>query len=185
MPSWVVILIIIGAFVVLAATIFSAKISQLRKSKRYERGLKMVSLLIHLPPTTDDIESNGRDKRDVALETISKAQVLYSILASTITKGFKTKIYGQRHFSFEIIAKDGFIRYYAIVPAVLTETVRQAIQSAYPTARIEEKREENIFAPLGKSQRSAKITKLSRWVTSNRKKSPLSATKCAIQPLKP
>jgi len=149
MPSWVVILIIIGAFVILAATIFSAKISHLRKSKRYERGLKMVSLLIHLPPTTDDIESNGRDKRDIALETISKAQVLYSILASTITKGFKTKIYGQRHFSFEIIAKDGFIRYYAIVPAVLTETVRQAIQSAYPTARIEEKREENIFAPRG------------------------------------
>ena len=149
MPSWVVILIIIGAFVVLAATLFSAKIAKLRKSKRYERGLKMVSLLIHLPPPTDDIESSGRDKRDIALEAISKSQVLYSILASTITKGFKTKIYGQRHFSFEIIAKDGFIRYYAIVPAVLTETVKQAIQSAYPTARIEEKREENIFAPRG------------------------------------
>ena len=144
-----VILIIIGAFVVLAATLFSAKIAKLRKSKRYERGLKMVSLLIHLPPPTDDIESSGRDKRDIALEAISKSQVLYSILASTITKGFKTKIYGQRHFSFEIIAKDGFIRYYAIVPAVLTETVKQAIQSAYPTARIEEKREENIFAPRG------------------------------------
>lgn len=109
----------------------------------------MVPLLIHLPPSTDDIESNGRDKRDIALEAISKSQVMYSILASTITKGFKTRLYGQRHFSFEIIAKDGFIRYYAIVPAVLTETVRQAIQSAYPTARIEEKREENIFAPRG------------------------------------
>ena len=149
MPSWVVVLIIVGAFVILAAVLFSAKISQLRKSKRYERGLKMVSLLIHLPPSTDDIDGGGRDKRDIALEAISKSQVLYSILASTITKGFKTKIYGQRHFSFEIIAKDGFIRYYAIVPAVLTETVRQAIQSAYPTARIEEKREENIFAPRG------------------------------------
>ena len=149
MPSWVVILIIIGSIAILAATIFSAQISKLRKSKRYERGLKMVPLLIHLPPPTDDIESNGRDKRDIALEAISKSQVMYSILASTITKGFKTKLYGQRHFSFEIIAKDGFIKYYAIVPAVLTETVRQAIQSAYPTARIEEKREKNIFAPRG------------------------------------
>ena len=150
MAPWVVILIIIGSLVILAATIFSAKISKLRKSKRYERGLKMVPLLIHLPPSTDDIEAGGRDKRDIALEAISKSQVLYSILASTVTKGFKTKLYGQRHFSFEIIAKDEFIRYYAIVPAVLTETVRQAIQSAYPTARIEEKREENIFAPRGK-----------------------------------
>ena len=149
MPSWVVILIIIGSLTILAAIIFSANISKLRKSKRYERGLKMVPLLIHLPPTTDDIDGGGRDKRDITLEAISKSQVMYSILSSTLTKGFKTKIYGQRHFSFEIIAKDGFIKYYAVVPAVLTETVRQAIQSAYPTARIEEKREENIFAPNG------------------------------------
>ena len=149
MSPWVAILIAIGSILIFLAVIFSAQISKLRKSKRYERGLKMVPLLIHLPPSTDDIEGGGRDKRDVALEAISKSQVLYSILASTITKGFKTKLYGQRHFSFEIIAKDGFIRYYAIVPAVLTETVRQAIQSAYPTARIEEKREENIFAPRG------------------------------------
>ncbi|MDO4526721.1 MAG: TraM recognition domain-containing protein [Candidatus Saccharibacteria bacterium] len=149
MPAWVVILIIIGTLVILASIIFSTQISKLRKSKRYERGLKMVPLMIHLPPSTDDIEAGGRDKRDIALEAISKSQVMYSILSSTLTKGFKTKLYGQRHFSFEIIAKDGFIRYYAIVPAVLTETVRQAIQSAYPTARIEEKREENIFSPRG------------------------------------
>ncbi|MBR3324090.1 ATP-binding protein [Candidatus Saccharibacteria bacterium] len=149
MEPWVVALIIIGSLTILFAVVFSTQISRLRKSKRYERGLKMVPLLIHLPPTTDDIEGGGRDKRDIAIEAISKSQVMYSILSSTITKGFKTKLYGQRHFSFEIIAKDGFIKYYAIVPAVLTETVRQAIQSAYPTARIEEKREENIFAPRG------------------------------------
>ncbi len=149
MPLWVVILIIAMSLVILGAVISSTKISKLRKSKRYERGLKMVPLHIGLPPTTDDIEAGGRDKRDIALEAISKSQVMYSILSSTLTKGFKTKLYGQRHFSFEIIAKDGFIHYYAIVPSVLTETVRQAIQSAYPTARITEQREENIFAPRG------------------------------------
>ena len=145
MPVGVVIFIIVTSLLILGATIFSTQISKLRKSKRYERGLKMVPLLIHLPPTTDDIEAGGRDKRDVANEAISKAQVMYSILSSTITKGLKTKIYGQRHFSFEIIAKDGFIKYYAVVPAVLTETVKQAVQSAYPAARLEEKRESNIF----------------------------------------
>ena len=147
MGSWVVIIITVVALIILASIIFASRVSKLRKAKKYERGLKMVSLLIHLPPTTDDIEAGSRDKRDITNEVISKADVMYSILASTITKGFKAKLYGQRHFSFEIIAKDGFIRYYAIVPAVLTETVKQAIQSAYPTARIEEKREENIFAP--------------------------------------
>ncbi|MBQ3292885.1 DUF87 domain-containing protein [Candidatus Saccharibacteria bacterium] len=149
MPAWVVVLIIIASLTIFAAVIFSTQISKLRKSKRYERGLKMVPLLIHLPPPTDDIEGGGRDKRDIATEAISKSQVMYSILSSTVTKGFKVMLYGQRHFSFEIIAKDGFIHYYAIVPAVLTETVKQAIQSAYPTARVEEKREENIFAPRG------------------------------------
>lgn len=145
METWVVALIVVAAIALLLAIIFGTKISKLRKAKRYERGLKMVPLLIHLPPTTEDIEAGNRDDRDVSNEAISKAQVMYSILASTTTKGVKTKLYGERHFSFEIIAKDGLIRYYAIVPAVLTETVRQAIQSAYPTARVEEKREENIF----------------------------------------
>lgn len=150
MESWVVLVIAVLAVILLLGVIFSAHLAKLRKAKKYERGLKMVPLLIHLPPTTDDIEAGGRDKRDIANEAISKAQVMYSILASTITKGFKVKLYGQRHFSFEIIASDGLIKYYAIVPAVLTETVKQAIQSAYPTARIEEKKEPNIFAPEGK-----------------------------------
>lgn len=138
------------AIVVIAAIFGGARLSKLRKAKKYERGLKMVPLLIHLPPSTDDIEASGRDKRDITNEAVSKAQVMYSILASTITKGFKTRLYGQRHFSLEIIAKDGLIRYYAVVPAVLTETVKQAIQSSYPTARIEEKMEENIFEGGGK-----------------------------------
>ena len=143
--TWVVVLIMVVAVILLIAIIFGSKISKLRKAKKYERGLKMVPLLIHLPPTTDDIDTGSRDERDIDNEAISKAQVMYSILSSTITKGIKSKIYGQRHFSFEIIAADGLIRYYAIVPSVLTEIVKQSIQSAYPTARIEEKREENIF----------------------------------------
>src|SRR5688572_9433966 len=71
-----------------------------REQKNYERSLKMVPLLIHLPPPSDDIEGGSRDVRDVTDETISKAQIVYSIIASTLEKGFKSKFYGQRHFSF-------------------------------------------------------------------------------------
>lgn len=144
MDIWVV-FVIIALIALLVSVIVGVRFSKLRKSKRYERGLKMVPLLIHLPPTTDDIDSSTRDERDINNEAISKAQVMYSILASTISKDFKSNVYGQKHFSFEIISKDGLIKYYAIVPAVLTETVKQAIQSSYPTARVEEKREGNIF----------------------------------------
>ena len=97
MEPWVVILIIVGTISIIAGIFGGTYISKLRKAKKYERGLKMVPLLIHLPPTTDDIEAGGRDKRDIANEAISKAQVMYSILSSTVTKGLKTKLYGQRH----------------------------------------------------------------------------------------
>ena len=72
----------------------------LREQKNFERGLKMVPLLIHLPPISSDTEETGRDIRELIDENISKAQVLYSIISSTIKKGFKSKFYGQRHFAF-------------------------------------------------------------------------------------
>jgi len=135
---------VIGLFV------FSQYRKTLREAKNYERGLKMVPLLIHLPPTSDDVESNGRDERDVTEEVLSQAQVMYNIIASTATKGFKSKFYGQRHLSFEIVANSGLVRYYAVVPSVLVDVVRQAIAAAYPSARLEEVTEHNVFSQVGK-----------------------------------
>ena len=149
--TWVVIVVMVIAAILLIAILFGAKISKMRKANKYERSLKMVPLLIHLPPSTDDIDGGGRDKRDIAEEAISKAQVMYSILASTATSGFKSDIYGQRHFSFEIVSSNNLIRYYAVVPSELAETVKQAIQSAYPTARVTEAEESNIFKGGGGS----------------------------------
>jgi hypothetical protein len=121
----------------------------LREQKSYERGLKMVTLLINLPPSSEDIVSNGRDIRDIADENISKAQTIYSILASTFKKDFKSKIYGQRHFSFEIIGSGGFVNFYSSVPTVLVDRVKQAIISAYPTSMLEEVPDNNMFNPSG------------------------------------
>ncbi len=122
----------------------------LREQKNFERGLKMVPLLIHLPPSSEDIEGNGRDVRDVTEENISKAQTLYGIIASTVQKGFKTKFYGQRHFAFEIIGSKGFVHFYAAVPVAMQDVVTQAVISAYPSAQLEEAAEHNIFSPVGK-----------------------------------
>ena len=142
--------VIITIIVVALAIVWRVKIKKSRERKDYERGLKMVPMLIHLPPRTDDIEVGGRDERDVTNEALSEAQVMYGIIASTAVKGFKTRMYGQRHMSFEIVAHEGFIKYYAVVPAVLTETIKQAIAAAYPTARLEEVRDPNFFSEEGK-----------------------------------
>lgn len=122
----------------------------MQEKKNYERSLKLVPLLIHLPPMSEDIEGNGRDTRDIVDENISKAQVIYNIIASTIQKGFKTQIYGQRHFAFEIVGSQGLVYFYAMVPMALLGVVKQAIISAYPTAQTEEVSEHNIFNPVGK-----------------------------------
>jgi len=148
------IFISVFAFVFLGSVIgifgFTQYRRTLREAKNYERGLKMVPLLIHLPPSSDDIENNGRDERDITEEVLSQAQVMYNIIASTATKGFKSKIYGQRHISFEIVANEGLVHYYAVVPSVLVDVIQQAIAAAYPSARLEEVTERNIFSQVGK-----------------------------------
>jgi hypothetical protein len=149
--------VFIGLFLVVALVATAAVVAflmyrrTLREAKNYERGLKMVPILIHLPPASEDVVSESRDKRDLTEEVLSQAQVMYNIISSTATKGFKSKVYGQRHMSFEIIARDGLVYYYAVVPTVLTDVVRQAIAAAYPSARLEEVVEHNVFSAVGKA----------------------------------
>ncbi len=147
---FVILTMLLLATVIVAPIVYARARGRIREQKNYERGLKMVPLLIHLPPPSEDAELGGRDVRDVVDENISKAQVIYNIIASTIQKGFKTRLYGQRHFGFEIIGSKGFVHFYAAVPLALVEVVKQAIVSAYPTARLEEVPEHNIFSPVGK-----------------------------------
>ena len=138
--------IAVGVFVIIYYQ--SRKVS--REQKNFERGLKMVPVLIHLPPPSEDIKAESRDQRDVADEVISQAQTMYNVISATATKGFKSRFYGQRHLSFEIVAHDGYVRYYVVAPVVLLETVKQAVLAAYPTARLEEVEEINLFNQTGK-----------------------------------
>lgn len=143
-------LVVIGLVAGVIGFVVSQYKKTLREAKNYERGLKMVAMYIHIPPSSDDLEGNGRDERDVTEEVLSQAQVLYNIIASTATKGFKSRIYGQRHLSLEIVAHGGLVHYYAVVPTVLIDVVRQAVAAAYPSARLQEVEERNIFNQVGK-----------------------------------
>ncbi|MEX0749157.1 MAG: type IV secretory system conjugative DNA transfer family protein [Candidatus Saccharimonadales bacterium] len=122
----------------------------LRFAKGVERGIKMVPILINLPPSSEDVEVGGRDVRDVIQERISQAEVLFNLIASTATKGFKSKFFGQRHLAFEIVAIDGVIRLYTAVPVALVAVIKQAILTAYPGAQLEEVEDHNIFSATGK-----------------------------------
>lgn len=148
-----VIAVFIVAIVIIGVVVLFWAISirkALRETKNFERGLKMVPMLIHLPPASDDLESGSRDKRDLTDEALSQAQVMYNIISSTATKGFKSKLYGQRAVSFEVVAREGIVHYYVVVPTVMTETIKQAVAAAYPSARLEETTEHNVFSKVGK-----------------------------------
>jgi hypothetical protein len=146
----VTILVIILLVAGVLAFVFLQYRRILREAKNYERGLKMVPMYIHIPPISSDIEGNGRDERDLTEEVLSQAQVMYNIIASTATKGFKSRIYGQRHVSFEIVAHEGLVHYYVVVPVALIDVIQQAVAAAYPSARLEEVSERNIFNPAGR-----------------------------------
>lgn len=148
-------LLITGVLIVIILTIsvvvvFFQYRKLLREAKNYERGLKMVPLLIHLPPSSEDIDKSSRDERDVTEELLSQAQVMYNIISSTATKGFKSAVYGQKHMSFEIVAHGGLVHYYTVVPLVLVDVIRQAVASAYPSATLEEVEGFNLFSQVGK-----------------------------------
>ena len=147
-----IVTIIVGTLLVGSAlfVVYTQYRRVLREAKNYERGLKMVPLYIHIPPISDDIDGGGRDERDLTEEVLSQAQVMYNIIASTATKGFKSKVYGQRHISFEMVAHEGLIHYYVVVPMSLTDVIHQAVAAAYPSARLEEVNERNLFSPAGR-----------------------------------
>ncbi len=145
----IIVICIVLALIVVPIVFWQVR-KTFREQKNFERGLKMVPLFIQLPPSSDDTDSSNRDVRDVVDENVSKAQILYGILSSIFKKGLKNKFYGQRHISLEIVAVKGAVNFYAAVPVVLVDVVKQAVISAYPSARLEEVEEHNVFSPVGK-----------------------------------
>jgi len=144
----VIALVIIAIASIVVVFLLNSYKDTLREAKNYERGLKMIPMRIYLPPEVEDVDTSGRDERDVVEETLSQAQVMYNIIASTAADGFKTKVYGQKHISFEMVLQRGVISYYVVAPTILVSMIRQAVLAAYPSARLEEVAQHNIFSKL-------------------------------------
>ncbi len=117
-----------------------------RHSKSVERSLKLVPLLIKIPPRETPTE--GRDSREAAKENISKAEGVYRLLSGISAK--KSRLYGQRYVGFEIVAIGKQIFFYAAVPASLLEPVKKALSSGYPGVQIEQKEDINFFSKEAK-----------------------------------
>lgn len=117
-----------------------------RRAKDIERSLKMVPLLVKLPP--QEIETGSRDIRDVIKENISKAEGVFNLLSGVATE--KAKFYGKKHISFEIVADGKLINFYIVVPVSILSAVQKALTSGYPGIQIEKTEDINIFSQKSK-----------------------------------
>ncbi|MEI6716553.1 MAG: hypothetical protein WCK87_02390, partial [Candidatus Saccharibacteria bacterium] len=140
----IVMLIIFLAIVATVGYFWYRKIS--RRAKDIERSLKMVPLLLKLPPQETD--EGNRDLRELMKENIAKAEGVFNLLSGVATE--KSNYYGKKHIALEIVAEGKEISFYAVVPATLLSAVQKSLSSGYPEIQIAKAKEVNIFSEKSK-----------------------------------
>ena len=140
----IVLLIIFLAIVATIGYFWYRKIS--RRAKDIERSLKMVPLLLKLPPQETD--EGNRDLRELMKENIAKAEGVFNLLSGVATE--KSNFYGKKHIALEIVADGKNISFYAVVPATLLSAVQKSLSSGYPEIQIAKAEEVNIFSEKSK-----------------------------------
>lgn len=143
---WVFIIFVI-------AGIIAAVISGLRKKHRLEvaSGLKIFQILL----PKEAAEKKGELERSKTLaeiqEDIAVMENLFAAVGSLRPEsGWHATIHGRHDvFSFEIIAKDGAIYFYAATPAEYADYIVEQIYAQYPLAQVAEVADYNIFSAQG------------------------------------
>lgn len=159
--TFMIVVFSLALLVVLVIVLFVVR-RLLRRAKEIERSLKMVPLLVKLPPA-EAAESTMRDNRELIKENIARAEGLFNIAAAigaTKTKGFldymigisafRRWLFGRKHLSFELVASEGKIFFYVVVPVGLVTTIEKALIAAYPDVQVEKREDHNIFSDAGK-----------------------------------
>ncbi len=117
---------------------------------REERSLEYVLLQIAVP-------------RENEIK-IDAAEQLFASLYGIHKGGFWSFLTPQPHLSFEIVAKQEDIRFYAAIPRKLMDLVEKQIHGAYPGADIKEVEEYSVFSQTGKVAFAALRLKYSAYL---------------------
>lgn len=137
-------------FVIFAAIVGTSAFLLLRRRSRrakdVERSLKMVPLLVKLPP--QEVEEGTRDSREIIKENIAKAEGVFNLLSGIATE--KASYYGKKYISLEIVGEGKLIHFYVVVPASLLTSVEKALVAGYPGIQIEKAGDTNIFSDKSK-----------------------------------
>jgi hypothetical protein len=128
--------------------IFSIALRILRNYFFANQHQHQAVFLVRLPK-----EKPGEDKKEFTSEELRKEiavgeSVFSSIGGLKAQRGLVPWLLGRDdHFSFEIVAADGKIYFYAVAPRASARFLEQQIHAHYPDAAVEEIRDYNIFQP--------------------------------------
>jgi len=148
----IVIAIILPVVIILAilGMIFIPKFLKHRKHRKFGAGQDLVVLRVRLPRFVSSKEEESHENRQVQ-EDIAVAETVFAAIgALKAQKGFKNWRNGRTdHLSFEIVANEGIIYFYIVLPREFKEFMVQQVHAQFPDAELEEDEDYNIFTPTG------------------------------------
>lgn len=131
---WIVILAIAGIILVIVV----------RKKSDYKRSLNMAFLRIIIPKKDSDLDEKKETIHDFKWQ-ISLMEQLLASLKSLQSTGWKTRFLWSDYISFEYLAAEKEIFFYAVVPKKYKNLVEKQITSYYVDAIVDEVQEYNVF----------------------------------------
>lgn len=140
-----ILLCIIGLLAVAGSVVFV-----LRLRKRSAPPVHHICLQVMLPKEQQEEESGqGASRIQQLQEQISVGESFLSFLGNMrAQRWYNTLGKGRNdHFTLEIVADRGEIRFYIIVPEPMREFMEQQLHAQYPSAEIEATTEYNPFRP--------------------------------------
>lgn len=125
--------------------------SRYRRSGTASRAFGMVVLAIRVPKEASGEDSNAQQSQQQTQERIAVMETIFATLGSlTASKGFMAWMFGRGdHFSFEMVAHQDKITFYASAPLVYRNFIEEQIHAQYPDAQIDEVPDYNMFSPTG------------------------------------
>ncbi|MDP3964655.1 MAG: type IV secretion system DNA-binding domain-containing protein [bacterium] len=119
-------------------------------SGRLPSAFQRVVLLVTMPKEHMELEEQTDTQRRDVKELMGVAESLYANLGGLVRqqRWWSRLLFGrQDHIALEIVANQGLISFYVVVPYRFQQFVEQQIHAQYPEAQVEEEKDYNLFTP--------------------------------------
>jgi hypothetical protein len=148
-PIFIVAIFLILIIGIIVAALYIYR-SVVRRKFKLPVEYQPIVLLVTVPKEASKKgDMNNTEGIEQIREQISWAENLWAQLGGLKPdKGFKVWLYGRHdHFSLEIVAKDGLVFFYVVVPRKFVVFFEQQMQAQYPHVNIEQTEDYNLFEP--------------------------------------